>query len=222
MRRIVRLGVAWMTAHLEEPRTGQSLPALDGVRACACLAVVAFHINLISHIDLHLWNVSWNPIIGSVLLAGDAGVVLFFVLSGFLLFMPYARALLMEAPWPDTRVFYLKRMLRIMPAYYLSLFLLVMFAAPQYLHPDRWGQLFLFGILYNDTLASTFQKINGPYWTLAIEWQFYLLLPWLMLGIRALVRRWAPLYRGRAVAWSNHQGEMRQPESSLVSVSAPV
>lgn len=200
MRRIVRLGANWVTAHLEEPRTGQSLPALDGVRAFACLSVMAYHINLISRNDLHLWTARWNPIVGAALLWGNAGVVLFFVLSGFLLFLPYARALLVEAPWPETRLFYLKRMLRIMPAYYLSLFLLVMFAAPQYLRPDHWGQLLLFGVLYNDSSAATFQKLNGPYWTLAIEWQFYLVLPWLMLGLRALVRRWTPVHRGRGIA----------------------
>jgi peptidoglycan/LPS O-acetylase OafA/YrhL len=40
-----------------------------------------------------------------------------------------------------------------------------------------------------DSFSATYKQINGPFWTLAIEWQFYLLLPWLALGMGLLVRR---------------------------------
>jgi peptidoglycan/LPS O-acetylase OafA/YrhL len=50
-----------------------------------------------------------------------------------------------------------------------------------------------------DSTRATFQQLNGPYWTLAIEWQFYLLLPLIALGIRCVARRVSPEKRSWAV-----------------------
>ena len=122
------------------------------------------------------------------MLAGGSGVTLFFVLSGFLLFLPYANALLYENRWPSARRFYLRRVFRIVPAYYASLILMILFFHPQYLHPEHWQELGLFFTFLMDSTQATFQKLNGPFWTLAVEWQFYMLLPILALGMRLLVR----------------------------------
>jgi peptidoglycan/LPS O-acetylase OafA/YrhL len=157
----------------------------------ACLSVMAYHINLIAR-STHLWTPARHPILAPILLAGSSGVTLFFVLSGFLLFLPYARSLVAEARWPDARLFYLRRALRILPGYYASLFLLVMLQSPQYLEPRHWKDLALFLLLFMDATPATFQQINGPYWTLAIEWQFYLLLPVIALGIRYIALRARP------------------------------
>src|SRR5207249_9347409 len=54
-----------------------------------------------------------------------------------LLFMPFAKALLYKTNWPLVRVFYMRRVLRILPAYYVSLFLLILFQHPEYLHRDH-------------------------------------------------------------------------------------
>ncbi len=188
-RRDLFSGVSrWLACQLEETKPKGAIASLDGVRAIACLTVVAYHISLASR-DLHLWSLSDNPFVSSVLLAGGAGVTLFFVLSGLLLFLPYAKALLSDQPWPGTRLFYLRRALRILPGYYFSLFLLVLLTQPQYLEPPRWKDFLLFPLLLMDSSPSTFRQLNGPYWTLAIEWQFYLLLPWIALGISWLARR---------------------------------
>jgi len=68
---------------------------LDSVRAIACLTVLDFHINLMTR-DTHIWNPTnlSHRLISAIALAGASGVTLFFVLSDFLLFMPYAKALL--------------------------------------------------------------------------------------------------------------------------------
>src|SRR6266849_9618311 len=100
-----------------------SIAVLDGVRAVAFLMVMVFHINRITGDSL--WNRMANQIASSVSTAGGTGVTLFFVLSGFLLFMPFAKSLLFDSTWPLARVFYLRRVLRIMPGYYVSLLLLV-------------------------------------------------------------------------------------------------
>jgi peptidoglycan/LPS O-acetylase OafA/YrhL len=169
-----------------------AIPALDGVRALACLSVMAFHISLITR-DMHIWTPGRNPVFDALMFTGstgngNTGVTLFFVLSGFLLFLPYARALLAAQPWPSARVFYLRRACRILPGYYASLFLIVMLQQPQYLTPSHWHELVLFLLFFMDSTPATFQQLNGPYWTLAIEWQFYLLLPLIALAIRGLTR----------------------------------
>ena len=176
----------------DETRSGGPIAALDGVRGIACLMVIAYHISLMAR-DQHLWAEDGDPLVTALFLAGNAGVTLFFVLSGFLLFLPYAQALLFAQPWPSTRRFYLRRALRIIPGYYFSLLLMVLLAHQEYLQPQRWNQLVLFTLFLMDSTRATFQQLNGPYWTLAIEWQFYLLLPLIALGIGKVARlleRW--------------------------------
>ncbi|GHO92398.1 acyltransferase [Reticulibacter mediterranei] len=175
------------------------IPALDGVRAVATIAVISFHINGMVH--NHFWDVHENPLATAVVTFGGSGVTLFFVLSGFLLFMPYARALLFEERWPSMRRFYQRRALRIIPGYYAALCLMILFFQRQYLQPDHWKELALFFTFFMDSVPETWRKLNGPFWTLAVEWQFYMLLPFLALAFAAIARRIrsAPLHRFRVM-----------------------
>lgn len=163
------------------------IDALDGVRAFACLSVISYHLNYFAHRTFDL-----TPILGelgnAIVLSGYSGVTLFFVLSGFLLFMPYAKYLLFEQPRPSTRTFYWRRILRIVPGYYLAFALLTPLMHPEYLLPGHFGRLLLFPLFLMDS-PVTYQQINGPFWTLAIEWQYYMLLPLFVLGFSVFVRR---------------------------------
>src|SRR5260370_7890645 len=103
--------------------------------------------------------------------------------------MPFAEALLCETNGPLARVLYMRRVLRIVPAYYVSLFLIILFQHPEYLHRDHLKNLALFLTFFMDSSRATFRQLNGPYWTLATEWQFYMLLPLIALGISFLLRR---------------------------------
>lgn len=191
-----------MTAHhtqsIAKPaRSGskKNIASLDGLRAFAALGVVTLHITyLVGYIVVNEYQYSW---LASFWVFGNTGVQLFFVLSGFLLFMPYAKALLFGETWPSIRTFYLRRALRILPGYYFSLALLVVLVQPVYLHPDHWARLFLFLTFFMDSSKATFEQINVPYWTLGVEVQFYLLLPLVALGMRALVQRVARTPRRR-------------------------
>lgn len=175
----------WLSLQLD---ADSRIKSLEGVRGIACLTVMWFHLNEIAR-STHIWNVfQTNIVYNAIALGGAAGVTLFFVLSGFLLFMPYVKATLFESQQPSTWRFYLRRALRIIPAYYFSLGLLILLTHPEYLQPNHLPDLGLFLTLLMNT-PSTFMKINGPYWTLAIEWQFYLILPWLALGIGLIARR---------------------------------
>jgi peptidoglycan/LPS O-acetylase OafA/YrhL len=171
---------------LENNKSKSSIAVLDGVRALAIFIVITFHL----YDQVKLYNVQWlSKYFLAIIHEGFSGVTLFFVLSGFLLFLPYIKSLLFDQSWPSVRQFYLRRMLRIMPGYYLALFLMIILLAPSYLRPGHWTQLLLFLTFFMDSSHATFQQLNGPFWTLAVEWQFYMLLPWIALAMRFVVQR---------------------------------
>jgi peptidoglycan/LPS O-acetylase OafA/YrhL len=180
----------WLRAKLAVSPQRNTIAFLDGVRGFACLMVIWFHIYRIPR-DLNIWDPSTSsyPLLDSFLFFGRNGVTLFFVLSGFLLFLPFAKALLFEEPWPSIRQYYARRVFRILPAYYLTLILIVLVFERQYLEPRHWQELALFFTMFMDSTQATYKQLNAPFWTLAIEWQYYLLLPWLVLGIRQIVWR---------------------------------
>lgn len=158
---------------------------LDGVRAVAALMVVTLHLSEIAGVP---WSINGAPFLTTFVVFGRMGVDLFFVLSGFLLFRPYASALLFQDPWPSMRRFYLRRAFRIWPGYYITLCAMILLFGGQYLNPDHWKRLVLFLTFFMDSSHQTWQQLNGPFWTLAIEWQFYLLLPWIALGFSRLLK----------------------------------
>lgn len=166
-----------------------NIKVLDGVRGIAILMVVVFHVNRVS--GDNLWDWRTNPLASAVSSSGGIGVTLFFVLSGFLLFMPFAKALLFKGSWPLLRVYYLRRMFRIFPGYYVSLFLLILVAYQQYLDANHRLNLLLFLTFFMDSSRLTFRTIDGPLWTLATEWQYYMILPLLCIGM-ALLIKWVP------------------------------
>ena len=187
---------AWIRKGLEDSPKKNTIALLDGVRAFACLFVIWYHINLITRAS-HLWDPrpSAHPLLNSFQYFGTYGVTLFFVLSGFLLFLPFAKALLFEQTWPSVRQFYARRVFRILPAYYLSLILMILLFQQQYVQPEHWKELGLFFTFFMDSSHATFRKLNGPFWTLAVEWQYYLFLPLLVLGMRLMVWRVKQGYR---------------------------
>lgn len=160
-----------------ESSTPNAIPALDGLRAIAVLLVLVFH--------------AWNDLPNFIqpgqnpysypLNYGRTGVHLFFVLSGFLLFLPYARWMFGLQPRPSTRLFYRRRILRVGPAYWTCLAILV-FAAP--LTIQALGDAVLHVFFLSNALPQTLFSINGVFWTMAVEVQFYAILPliaWVMV-----------------------------------------
>jgi peptidoglycan/LPS O-acetylase OafA/YrhL len=191
MRNVLQPAVNWLKTVFEEHKHTQqksTIAVLDGVRGLAILFVISFHINS-SMTQGKVLDWHTNALAMSILTAGGTGVTLFFVLSGFLLFMPYAKALLFAGRWPLARTFYLRRALRILPGYYLSLFVLLLVEGRDYFLPVNWPKLGLFMSFLMDSSRLTFRELNGPYWTLAVEWQFYMILPLLALGFFWLVKR---------------------------------
>jgi peptidoglycan/LPS O-acetylase OafA/YrhL len=156
-----------------------AIPALDGLRALAVLLVVLFH--------------AWTFVPGYIqpgqnaanyaLFYGKTGVQLFFVLSGFLLFLPYAQWVFGLRERPSTLMFYKRRALRVGPAYWVSLVILIL-TAPLTFAALR--DLAVHLVFLSNTSWQTAFSINGVYWTMAIEVQFYALLPAIAWAMRAL------------------------------------
>ncbi|HEU5343181.1 MAG TPA: acyltransferase [Ktedonobacterales bacterium] len=157
--------------------------ALDGVRAIAALSIVAFHILL----HLHVEYLPLSRAIGNVWYYLSMGVPLFFVLSGFLLFRPYARAMLSGAALPSWTRFYQRRALRILPVYWVALAVMLL-ALWTVANRPLWLNALAHVTLLHDDFPRFNRDLDGPFWTLAVEVQFYLLLPVVAAGIARVVR----------------------------------
>ena len=169
-------------------------PGLNGIRFLAALAVMICHMEMTKH-WFHEPNIYTVSFVGGVL--GDIGVILFFVLSGFLI----TYLLLQEQKDAGTiriKQFYIRRILRIWPLYYLVV-LLGLFVLPLFNFFDVPGYS---GQLQHHFLGKAFFFLsflpNIPYaiwehvpfaeqsWSVGVEEQYYLIWPVLMLfAVRA-------------------------------------
>lgn len=171
-------------------RAEDRFSALDGMRAMAALLIVAFH----SYVSVaHAAGISTveTPAgaIQSMFARSWIGVDIFFVLSGFLI----GRILflqLLRAGSIDFRRFYLRRALRIFPAYYvvltLSLFALSHLQVFAFMYRGaEWRELLQrspanYLYLSNYMHGGTIPNALGLSWSLCIEEHFYLLMPALL------------------------------------------
>jgi peptidoglycan/LPS O-acetylase OafA/YrhL len=170
--------------------SARDIPALDGVRGVAVLLVIWSHLRGLTLAGP--WH--WIQLLKD--LSGFVGLYLFFVLSGFLLFLPYARALVAGTVWPSTWRFYQRRMLRILPVYYAVLsvpLLLALYARVTHaggaLSPGTLVPNLLLLQDLNQRAWAFIMYFDTPLWSLAVEWQYYLVLPLLALGLRLMHRR---------------------------------
>ncbi len=155
---------------------------------------------------LHLWLLAAAPRMdlagldfAALFSTGWLGVDLFFVLSGFLLGMPFMAWAAGKRPFPDMRRFWKRRCLRVLPAYYLQLAILVVGG---FLIAGHWPVDFrqLIAYLSMEFLwdPHTGPLLNGVWWSLPVEWNFYIVLPLLALGFSRL-RPWLML--ALVLAW---------------------
>ena len=149
------------------------IAALDGLRALAALSVLVYHALSIAGAKTVIagHDLSWMHFYT------ESGVDLFVTLSGFLLFLPYARAMLDGRTAPKAREFYRRRALRILPAYYVCLAVLALAQWTTYATPVGAQNILAHVVLLHDIAPAFNRTINGPFWTLAVEWQFYIVLP---------------------------------------------
>jgi peptidoglycan/LPS O-acetylase OafA/YrhL len=167
--------------------------AIDGLRAIAAVSVVIYHAWLYT---LPVVTASHRETFGDqVIHELRLGLVLFFVLSGFLLYQPWVRSALAGGRVPRTGAYLLRRAARILPAYYLAVagsiaLLWSIKGSPGVRFPPT-GDLWTFAVFGQNFSDATLLKLDPPLWTLAVEVSFYLALPalgWLALRVRGAGR----------------------------------
>lgn len=164
------------------PAPPPRLPTLDAIRAIGALAVVGTHVGFATGAVFHgIW--------GGFLARLDVGVAIFFVLSGFLLFRPYAHAAAAGSRRPGTARYLWRRALRILPAYWLVVIAgLTLVPQNRGATTQEWLRfLTLTQIYQRDWLRIALVQT----WSLATEAVFYILLP--LIAILALRGGWRPL-----------------------------
>jgi peptidoglycan/LPS O-acetylase OafA/YrhL len=148
---------------------------IDGLRFVAIAWVVFFHIYAV----LSDRGAVPAPLTLDIDLP-KRGVELFFAISGFILGVPFASALLRNAPAVNLKQYFLRRLTRLEPPYFISLFV---WAAAQWLTARRpLGNmaphlLASFFYLHNLIFGGFRGPVNPVGWSLEVEIQFYLLVP---------------------------------------------
>lgn len=119
------------------------------------------------------------------------GVAMFFVLSGFLLFTPFASAILRGGPFPSIRNYAVNRTLRIIPAFWAILLLVAIFWQHALLrHPQQLLGDMAFLQDYIPAYQPQWNTGVGimPAWSLCVEVVFYITLPLLSIAAVRLAR----------------------------------
>jgi peptidoglycan/LPS O-acetylase OafA/YrhL len=155
-------------------------PLFDSLRALAALSILLLHGTGRAGI---LLDTPLHPFLANLYF----GVAVFFVISGFLLYRPFVRAHVAGARSPDVRRYALRRLLRIVPAYWAALTAVgVVLASSVVFDPANAFLLYGFGQIYKS--STSFLGI-GAAWSLCVEMTFYAMLPAFALAVRRLPGR---------------------------------
>ena len=162
-------------------------PCFDGFRAIAALTILMTHVGFASGLNS-------RSSFGAYTARMDVGVSIFFVISGFLLYRPFVAARLAEEPGPRAGPYFWRRALRIFPAYWVALTVVIFVLGHG---PRDLESLFLwYGLVH----IYSFDHVIGPIvqsWSLATEIGFYLFLPVYASFMRRVVSGRTPATRFR-------------------------
>lgn len=161
---------------MNSPNTNTHIIQLDGLRFIAVLMV------MIGHWMQWQWSDPWLKAIPL-----SNGVTLFFVLSGFLI----TRILITNRDLYDhlqqgkkklIKIFYIRRFLRIFPLYYFLIFILFIF------NYDNTREVFVWLVTYTTNIYHSLYNLDiasfSHLWSLAVEEQFYLFWPFVILFLK--------------------------------------
>ena len=145
--------------------TERRIPSLDGLRAVAVVLVCLAHLT---------WNQHYLGSNGQYLKLGAIGVRMFFVLSGFLITGILLRELDRTSSL-SLRRFYFRRTMRIFPAFYAFVAVIVIVNAAHWIH--FYDGSSIPSLTYTTDYFVPAKRVFGHTWSLAVEEQFYLVWP---------------------------------------------
>lgn len=173
----------WLRGKFVFPSSGQHWDYLDGLRGMAIVMVVCCH--AFYYTSPRIRYAGWLQTAHGFLGAGQLGVQVFFVLSGFLISQPFFAAKLKDPRFWCSNGYATRRFLKIIPPYYLTILLFSIFY--WFVEKDssqlKYGLLWLAGIPDFINIPDAF-RFNGVFWSLWVEVGFYALLPLFFLWLR--------------------------------------
>jgi peptidoglycan/LPS O-acetylase OafA/YrhL len=187
---------------------------IEGLRGVAVLLVVMFHYAVAldaRFADPWIAAADASAFTRVIVRNGMLGVDLFFLITGFLLVLPWLRRADEGGAAPSVRDFWRRRVERILPAYYVQLLVLFLVFVPllrglefwrynpTYMFENLSAHIFL--VHYFSPATSASVSVNGSLWSLALEAQFYLLLPLLAPVFARAPLRTAAAMLACAIAW---------------------
>lgn len=152
---------------------------IDYLRACAIIYIILYHCYVLSG---EPWQAHF--LIHEILhMGGEVGVTLFFLLSGYGIYMSlYAQEKRGETiKW---LAFMKKRCKRILPQYYVCISVLIIFMSAQLIGRDGIAHIIAYFTFTENLFVETHGSINGALWTMGAIMQFYLIAPFLYRGVR--------------------------------------
>lgn len=165
-------------------RPKHNYKVIDGIRAIAILWVILFHVWLfqLSMYPNATHGIFNNPVFIWIT-RGDLGVDLFFVISGFLigtiLFKEFKKNTAL-----NFKKFYIRRFFRLIPVYVFSMFIGIYFLKGTGI--DNWQTAWTNLLYINNYVPGSYLPWT---WSLAIEEQFYIIIPFLIAFILPLFKR---------------------------------
>jgi peptidoglycan/LPS O-acetylase OafA/YrhL len=165
---------------VKPPPGNPRFPLFDSLRAFAAVSVVMTHTAALTTFN------QTNNLLGPFTARLNVGVTIFFVISGFLIYRPFVAARLDGRPAPQPIAYARRRLLRIVPAYWVAITVLAIWPGLIGVFGHDWWAYY--GYLQN-LRGGWLVTGLGPAWSLAVEMSFYLLLPFYALAAAALLRR---------------------------------
>ena len=154
-------------------------PCFDGLRAVAAVSVVGIHTAFVSGFTMRSGYGVYTARL-------EIGVAVFFLISGFLLYRPFAAAHLAGQPSPALARFWVRRLLRIVPAYWLALTITTYVMHVNDTAPGWRSVVILYGFGQIYFPGEVLKGITQA-WSLCTEMTFYLFLP--LLAALLVARR---------------------------------